>query len=144
MRSRPRSGNSTNVSILSVKRPLAEKRLRWMSSTGGRRESESFLVAFRSVLQCGQCLLSGEYKHLGKEDGQDVITHQASDFSMTSSLTNASIHCCKETLDTVRPAGIGRVRYMNVLYVVDVYKKALVSYILEDGGRECADGPYDT
>ena len=33
---------------------------------------------------------------------------------------------------------------MNVLYVVDVYKKALVSYILEDGGRERADGPYDT
>lgn len=45
--------------------------------------------------------------------------HHASDFSITSSLTKASRHCCKLTLP-VRWLGIGSVRYMNVLYVVDV------------------------
>ena len=44
-------------SILSVNGPLNEKRLKWMSSTGGNRESESILVALRSVLQRGQFLI---------------------------------------------------------------------------------------
>jgi hypothetical protein len=45
------------LSILSVNGPLNEKRLKWMSNTGGNRESESVLVALRSVLQRGQFLI---------------------------------------------------------------------------------------
>lgn len=46
-------------------------------------------------------------------------TDQASDFSITSSFTKASRHCWRETLDD--RVGIGSVKYINVLYVVDVY-----------------------
>lgn len=42
-------------------------------------------------------------------------THQASDFSITSGLTNASKHWARETLLIPRPVGIGRDRYMNEL-----------------------------
>ena len=55
-----------------------------------------------------------------KENRKCSITHHASDFSITSSFTNASIHCCSVTFEWLRPVGIGSVRYMNVLYVVDV------------------------
>ena len=61
-------------------------------------------VKFKDALQCGP----------GK-----IRTYQASDLSITSSLTNASIHCSSVTLEE-RPVGMGSVRYMNVLYVVDV------------------------
>lgn len=46
-------------------------------------------------------------------------TNQASDFSITSSFTNASRHCWRETL--VVRVGIGSVKYINALYVVEVY-----------------------
>ena len=47
-------------------------------------------------------------------------SHHASDLSMTSSLTNASMHCSNVTFELPRVDGMGKVRYMKVLYVVDV------------------------
>lgn len=49
------------------------------------------------------------------------MTDQASDFSIVSGLTNASKHCFNDTLVTPRPVGIGSDKYMNVLYVVEVW-----------------------
>ena len=40
---------------------------------------------------------------------------------MTSARTNASKHWVNVTLDALRLAGMGSVKYMNVLYVVEVY-----------------------
>lgn len=48
------------------------------------------------------------------------FTHQASVFSMTSDLTNASKHCVKVTFEELRPEGKGSVKYIKLLYVVDV------------------------
>lgn len=45
--------------------------------------------------------------------------HHASDFSITSSFTKASKHCCRVTFELFSD-GMGSVRYMKVLYVVDV------------------------
>lgn len=118
VRSRPLSGNSTVVSILSVNGPFAEKRLRWMRSTGGSRDNDSRFVAFLSVLQCGQCLWDSQMNAL--ELDKDGMSHHASDLSITSSFTNASMHCCNGTFALPLFGGTGSVRYMKVLYVVDV------------------------
>lgn len=40
---------------------------------------------------------------------------------MTSARTKASKHWVKVTLDELRPVGMGSVKYMNALYVVEVY-----------------------
>jgi len=39
---------------------------------------------------------------------------------MTSARTNASKHWVNVTLVVLRPAGMGSVKYMNALYVVEV------------------------
>lgn len=44
---------------------------------------------------------------------------------MTSSLTNESRHCCTVTFIVLRCDGMGSVRYMKVLKVVDVYEKSI-------------------
>jgi hypothetical protein len=57
VRSRPLTGKMTGVSDLSQKTPFfVEKRLRWMSRTGGNRAMDKLLVAFRGTLQRGQFL----------------------------------------------------------------------------------------
>jgi len=48
-------------------------------------------------------------------------TYHASAFSMTSVLTNASRQCCMSTL-LFLVVGIGKDKYMKLLYVVDVYE----------------------
>ena len=50
------------------------------------------------------------------------MTYHASAFSITSVLTKASRHCCMSTL-LFLVDGIGKDKYMKLLYVVDVYKK---------------------
>ena len=87
-----------------------------MRSTGGSRESDNRFVALRRVLQCGQCL---ERCQSGREKSKKLGSNQASDLSMTSSFTNASMQDCSVTLD--RLEGSGSCRNMNALYVVDVY-----------------------
>lgn len=47
------------------------------------------------------------------------LTYQASDFSITSSLTKASRHWYRVTLEVL--VGMGSVRYMKALYVVEVW-----------------------
>ena len=49
------------------------------------------------------------------------MAYHASAFSMTSVLTNASRHSCMSTL-LFLVDGIGKDRYMKLLYVVDVCK----------------------
>lgn len=113
MRSRLLSGKSTIVSILSVNGPLTEKRLRWINNTGGKRDSERFFVALRNALHFGQCLRQVEGSdrcRIGRR-----WTYHASDFSSTSSLTNASKHEYKETFDGPLMEGIGKDKYMNEL-----------------------------
>lgn len=56
VRSRPRTGNETEVSILLVNGPANEKRLRWMRSIAGRREMVRAFVALRNFLHFGQFL----------------------------------------------------------------------------------------
>ena len=106
-------------SILSVNGPLNEKRFRWMSSTGGSRESDSVLVALRSVLHRGQFLIGG-LRWARKRPHYFEMTYHASAFSITSVLTKASRHCCMSTL-LFLVDGIGKDKYMKLLYVVDVY-----------------------
>lgn len=45
--------------------------------------------------------------------------YQASVFSITSSLTKESRHCVRVTFE-LRPGGTGNVKYIKLLYVVDV------------------------
>lgn len=59
-RSRPRTGKSTKVSILSRNGPLKEKRLRWTSRIFGMRDIERVLVALRGTLHRGHRLYSNE------------------------------------------------------------------------------------
>ena len=89
-------------SILSVNGPLNEKRLKWMSSTGGNRESESILVALRSVLQRGQFLCVNE--SVAVKTRRVISNNQPSvglfhDFSPDK---------CIETLLDIDLAGLGR------------------------------------
>jgi hypothetical protein len=61
-------------------------------------------------------------------------TYHASDFSMTSVLTNASRHCCMSTL-LFLVDGIGKDKYMKLLYVVDVYndERSFFSCVTDKG-----------
>jgi hypothetical protein len=54
------------------------------------------------------------------------MTYHASAFSITSVLTNASRQCCISTL-LFLVDGIGKDKYMKLLYVVDVYKIPLLA-----------------
>lgn len=105
--SSPLTGKLTAVSILSVKGPWKENRLRWMSSIGGNREIVSAFVARLGCLHFGQ--------------------FHASSPSSVSGCVKKSIHCASVTSFMPLPDGIGSDRYIKVLYVVEVCKDDLGS-----------------
>jgi hypothetical protein len=73
-------------------------------------------------------------------------TYHASAFSMTSVLTKASRHCCMSTL-LLLVDGIGKDRYIKLLYVVDVYddkRPSLAAQPMEAFGRDSPCGKSGT
>lgn len=75
------------------------------------------MVALRGHLQFGQFLR----RNVTLRSDVRRSTHHEFSFSMTSSRTKWSRHWLSVTLLTPRPAGIGNDKYMNELYVVDVF-----------------------
>lgn len=101
------------VPTLSLKGPLNEKRLRWMTRMGGSRESVSLLDAFRFVLQRGQNLEGEEGISIAPGTSREDA-HQASSLSRISSRTNALMQSSRLAFVSPRPEGMGIERGMKV------------------------------